>query len=597
MAWAAQPHCSSEVILKGTCTAGAVRAQWESFRSKIHKFQIQEYKDFDDLPCTCKGDAKVAAKAILPLGVNTNKVLVYNNCYRTLLASSIRQGKAMPCWDPTLLKRYYAFCDKLFKSEIIPLLEQFRYSFDHWYNHLEKSKQDEIDLVDKDPSNPDLLKYVFNNFSKREIQAWIDGSDPKARNISAPNSEVKYVMGPVIWQLEYIFGEHFHGYCGAANYDDMAAYYTKCLNRGLELVAQGDGSAFDLSQTHESKYIDRLVYDWLSDNQKITHVDPEVFRSIANRRFRKLVLKTFYEGRVVKLGEIMLDATVGSGAPDTTFGNTLRMAVYNRFVLEEILGLKKEDYGLKTKGDDFVALLPEHCRSVIKDAYFSFFVAPGEIKDTDDRLPVKSGQILKFLQLGDVESIDFCSTAVMYRSGKVTVLRKLDRLTPLAHWSIKALSYSQYDMYYYYLALRDSFKAWASDLAYYGEYAEVFDFYAKTIYDKVSKLPLGLTKLEAARKKVVVDNRRTIVTKEEPCRPSHRENHIYGRDFAFALLEKQQCNSGVRSDDVYNFILDKYGYDRYTLSEHIRKLKHGMVFDELGNASILGSLEAVRPCV
>lgn len=596
MAWAEQPRSANDVILKGTCTVGAVRAQYESTRSKIHSFRLTEFKDFEDLPCTCKGDAKIAAKAILPLGVNTNKVLVYNNCYRTLLASSIRQGKSMPSWEPTLLKRYYAFCDKIFEKEIIPMLEQFKYSYDHWYNHLEKGKQDEIDLVDKDPSNPDLLKYVFNNFSKREIQAWLDGSDPKARNISAPNAEVKYVMGPVIWQLEYLFGEHFHGYCGSANYNDMAEYYKKCLNKGWSLIAQGDGSGFDLSQTHESKYIDRLVYDWLSDNQKITHVEPETFRSIANRRFRKLNIKTFCEGRVVRLGEIMLDATVGSGSPDTTFGNTLRMSMYNRFVLEEIVGLEKEDYGLKTKGDDFVALLPEHCRSIIQSAYYEFFVAPSEFKEeTDDRLPIKSGQILKFLQLGDIESVDFCSTAVMYRSGTVTVLRKLDRLTPLAHWSVKALSYSQYDMYHYYVALRDSFKAWAGGLAYYGEYADVFDFYAKNIYERVSKLPQGLKRLEEAKKKVVVDRRRTIKTQEGPCRPSHREDHVYGRDFAFSLLEKQQTNNSVNDEDVYNYILEKYGYDRYTLNCHIQKLKYGMLFDELGNASILGSLEAVRP--
>lgn len=558
-------------------------SQYNVTRSKIHRFNLSVNSPYlHDVVCTCKGESKVAAKAILPLGINTYRALVYNNCARTLLASSIRQGKSMPAFDPFLYKKYQSFCDRIFHDEIIPILQEFQYSYDHWYNHLERTKQEEIDELDKNPSNAKLWSYVYNNFSKRELQLWIE--DQKARNISAPGANVKYVMGPIIWQLEHLFATKFHGYCGSANYDDLRDYYNGCLQKGLTVVAQGDGSGFDLSQTHEAKYIDRLIYNWLADNGKIYHVDPELFRHLSTMRFRMLNLQTYVDGRVMSLGTITLDATVGSGSPDTTFGNTLRMAIYNRFVAEEILGLKPHEYGLKVKGDDFVAMFTEEYRNKLERAYYEFFVSPKEFDEVnDDQKPIKSGQILKFLSLGDYESIDFCSTNVLHRKGVMLILRKLDRF-PLANWSIKALSYSDYEMMEYYNALAFSYDAWAKGLPFYGDYAEVFRYHALGLSRKLKKRDKNYeVLLLATRSKITEDKRKTLRTSELACRPSHREDHHFGRDYAFGLLEKKQTVGNVEPEIVYDYILEKYGIDRYTLGTHINKLKTGFLYDELGN--------------
>lgn len=533
----------------------------------------EKYSTIYDVPCICNTE-KPVAKAILPIKVNTPKVVVFNSCPRTLLAASFRQAKAMPASTPEMREKFKIYCDKIFEKEIRPLLVDFKYSYNAWYNHLELSKQKEL----KDVDYSRLNKYQYTNFSKREIQE--EGG--KARNISAPNVEVKHVMGPVIWQLEHIFGNNFKGYCSNANYGDLATCYEDNYNLGRTATIQGDGSGYDLSQKHEDKYIDRLVYDYLADTNKITHVSNEEFRLIANMRYRDIKLQTIIDGKYRNLGKLTLDATVGSGSPDTTFGNTLRMSMYNRFVLEEIAGLTTDDYDIKVKGDDFVVMVNPMNTIDIEKKYYEFFVAPDEFdEEKDDRKEIKSGHILKFLKIGGYEDIDFCSTAVIHREGQFAVVRKIDRLVHLAHWSMKALSYSKPQLCYYYKAISKSISAWAHDYYFYRDYAKAMMFQHDVLYNKLDSKQL--LSYKAFEKLANRESKETLLV-EEYYRPNNRENHIFGRDYCYAMQEKISEKKQFTDEAIKGFLLERYGLIGAVLEKHIENLYRSNCYDEINGS-------------
>lgn len=547
----------------GICVNEVVQKQYAVTLSVRHEYKLfydPGIVKLDEIPCICKNINKPVAKRILPTSSNTAKLIVYKNCIKTMLAASHRQAKSMPAMDPVIRDAWYEFCNDIFNNEIVPILYNFKYSYNHWFNHLTSKQQREILGIDISQ----LDKYVYSNFPKVELQ--IDDS-AKARNISAPNAEVKFVMGPVIWQLEYLFSKKFHGYCGGKTYQEMADYYQNCYEKGFDLSAQGDGSGFDLSQLHECKYIDRLIYNYLVDNNYITHVDSEIFRSVSCRRYRKLMLTALIDGVHKQLGYMTLDATVGSGSPDTTFGNTLRMAMYNRFVLEQILKLTKDDYGLLCKGDDFVLLISKYYYNQLESAYYKFFLKAEEFDEVrDNNKPIKGAQILKFLLIGDYESIDFCSTNVIHRNNTIVVIRKVDRLVSLGHWSVKALQYSKPELALYYKALADCNKAWANNLFFFEGYTRVYQKYHDVLYKTLDAKELKMYKNFFRKGEVKI-----TLPVVEKYRDDDSQDYKFGRDLGIALKERKQFNT-VGDSYVNDFLIDKYKITKDVAILHIDKL-------------------------
>ena len=103
------------------------------------------------------------------------------------------------------------------------------------------------------------------------------------------------------------------------------------------------------------KYLTFKIYEYLSDNDYIYHVTPQLFKHISTQRYRKLVAKLFYDKKTIVIGRANIDATTFSGSPDTTFMNTLTNASVGRFIFEDKnnLNLQPEDYEIFTSGDDY----------------------------------------------------------------------------------------------------------------------------------------------------------------------------------------------------------------------------------------------------
>ena len=123
-----------------------------------------------------------------------------------------------------------------------------------------------------------------------------------------------------------------------------------------------------------------------------------------------------------------------SGSMDTTLMNTIRMVLINRFIIEHLSNYKPCEYYLNCKGDDSLAVFnfgkaPNDYLKPILNNYSRVFANPEQAKaaisqptyiDKDlDGLTIKAlnprrcyglGLVRKYLLVGDLSNINFCST-------------------------------------------------------------------------------------------------------------------------------------------------------------------------------------------
>jgi hypothetical protein len=524
----------------------------------------------DEVECTCKGDNTLACKSILPVAENTPNVIVYNNCKRTLVASMKRQIRRTPEPDMAVATDIQKFMDRYFAQYIEPHLRDFDYSYSEWYNHLTAAKQDSIDKVDT-TNEQTLTKNMYGLFCKLEKQE-VGG---KTRAIANISNESKFVMGPVVWALESVATKHFPGYCGNKNWEEMELYYKECYDRGFTNVIQGDGSAFDLSQHNTLKYIDRLIYNYLADNDKIHHVEPEIFKTVATAQVRPLKAGYVVNGRIETLGLAYVQGTVFSGSSDTTFANTIRMAVYNMYTMEKAGLIYDVDYQVKCKGDDFFVLTG---RDMDWDAvYYKYWIKAIEDPMKYHYKPFGIGQVLKFLVTGGYDSLDFCSTTVIpYKIGNeqlFKIVRKPDRMAYLSHYSREALRMSNIELKQYYIDVAMSVESFGKGMPFYQDYADAYRYHASMIPGEPK------TAKQGKPGKILPHD-------------GHKHSHgiqldnkyaAYGRDFQMALLEKTSSNR-IPDNYVYDHLLSRYSLTKNDISCHALFLKVGGLYDHINGA-------------
>jgi len=162
------------------------------------------------------------------------------------------------------------------------------------------------------------------------------------------------------------------------------------------------------------------------------------------------------------LGRVM------SGNMDTTFGNTLRMSLYNRYVWEVLLKVERDAYDLDAAGDDFDVYHDGSIdRATIERAYYVVWTK-GKIKpDGTYYEPIHGlGQILKYLKFGTIADTSFCSTEAFYckECNSYRIIRQLERFITLNQWSKTLLSLSNHDQAYFLTTLYEANKLWIGEL-------------------------------------------------------------------------------------------------------------------------------------
>jgi len=564
-------------MLRGICCHDGMKKEFnESIIDPQHELKYCKFDwniQLEDIPCTCT--TNFAAKRVLPdKGSGQKNIVVYNNCQRTLFAAMKRQLKLTASPDDSVIVRFQRWFDTKFERDF-NFLHNFNYSYKQWYEHIDANKQEEIDKflsLSNEQMDMTLGRVtIFEMFCKREKQI-IESYDkmPKNRAISGAQVKMKHVMGPVCWALEKYCSRNLKGYVVGTNWSEKEIKLTKYYKSGLKYTIQGDGSAFDTTQNNGLKYVDHKIYNRLVELGKIHHVDPNIFKSTACELKRKYV--GYVCGRDVGR-EILFDAnlygTVGSGAPDTTLMNTIRMIYYNRFVMEELIGLHEDEYELWASGDDFVCFVSDP--NFDYASYYNIIFSP----PSADFKVVKNhglGMVLKFLKIGLYEDIDFCSTHVVcdYRNESFKIVRQLNRVNPLCFWSDTAHHYNNYELKMYYKALADSFTAWCGTMPYYTALRDLFlHLYTSQTYSK-HDYRIAIKKMNSVlcRKTIVWPNDGPELPFEQCGDPNsyyflRKDNYTFGD-----RVSNLDFNQAV----YYDFFLKKYSLARVDIDKAAREI-------------------------
>jgi len=440
--------------------------------------------------------------------------------------------------------------DRYFDDFIEPSLRNFDYSYSDWFNNMPLQKQLKIQNMDRSPEEMTKNKYGLScKGEKQEVNG-------KTRAISNIPQQTKHLMGPVCAALEEIAAEHWPGYCGGKTWEETEAFYKKASDDGFEFTLQGDASAFDACQHNALKYIDRKIYNHLIDEGKIWHCDPNDFRTVACALTRTLEANTFEQGKMLKIGKAIVNGTVFSGSADTTLMNTLRMAIYNIYTLEQANFKINIDYRLLCKGDDFVIFL-KHCYDY-KQLYYTYWLPNTKIPATH---AYGLGLVLKFLTFGDYEDIDFCSTVCIVdkKNNLFKIARKPDRMIPFNHYSRTALSMSKSELKTYYNELATSIELSAKNLPFYENYALGYRAQANAIQAQPSTPKTGLPPIVLPD-----DGHRKYLNKMQKLLVKYPN---YDRSYIITLLERKSPVI-IDPEVVYDFLLRKYGLTKMDIQEH-----------------------------
>lgn len=540
-------------------------SQWLANRYVLATTRIEE------IPCTCRGEEEVSLQQILPVGANTPEVICYNSCDRTLFAAFKRQMMRVYEPDKQIAEEFQQFTRRYFNRYVEPVLRTFDYSYSEWFNKQPRRKQD--DLVNSQrqvEENGYPAKVEYGLFCKREKQE----AGGKNRAIANIEPVIKYIMGPVCWALEDVAGKFFPGYCGGKSWDDLENLFGQYYAEGFHYVLQGDGSAFDTCQHWELKEIDRLIYQYLADNKLIHHVDNDEFKRLACAKLRELNAKVFTRQGVRVLGTATIRGTVFSGASDTTLMNTLRMALYNIFTLERAGMVYGEDFKLLAKGDDFIVFV--RSTQWQGEDFPSIYARIWKPKPNHAKTDFKDnkgalGMILKFLNVGDYDTIDFCSTTCIPYDDhtKFKLARKPNRMVPLAHYSRVALKMKKSELKQY---LRD--QAYALEVShgrmpFYHDYAVALYAMAKKIKAKPKMFKTG-----RARLSIPDDGHQ-----KRGYSPYEDQFVDYGHDFIEGMKFRFSTHTDITDQEVRDHLLKHFGISAVDIEYHADFLLHGGIYD------------------
>lgn len=484
----------------------------------LEKFDAIDCKDID---CTCE-DKPRYAQLFKSTEADRDSIL-YNNCKRTIFAAAKRQMKSAPVPDLAVARDFLSFAKRKIDELVGDELRSFGYSYSQWYNHLTHAKQLRMDKVHEFVHGTDPLQAHYtpywrelparerNEFAKlfhyeAICKPEIQSTDGKPRMVCAIPDLIKYVMGPVCWALEELFAKRIPTYCGGQNLQQMADKINHYIDEGFEIVAEGDGSAFDNTQDVLLKEVDRYIYELVAE--KVHHVPKELFLYVANMYYKVMdVIMTNNKKKVVIMSYAVL-GTVFSGDCDTTLMNTLRMGLYNWYTNEKG-GMKiKREFVCFSKGDDFTVMYNILVDiEKVKKLYLTYWLGKpkpnGPIYDGCDERVYGLGQILKFIEFGRPHTIKFCSLRAWYidhATQHIYLTRDPSKFTTLSKYSRKILHMTTVAGRAYLRDQADAMRVIAPGIHYFQAMAMAYDHLADTF--------CGMRGSTKCRQKV--DRRRTL---------------------------------------------------------------------------------------
>lgn len=374
------------------------------------------------------------------------EAMAYASCKHTIYAAAKRQMKAAPTPTPEVSQEFVNHTIKIIEEELGEKLNNFAYSYEQWYNHLNTPKQKMMNKValyyqDRTQLTANEIRRIEQDEYEGICKVEIQSTDGKPRMVCSIPVRHKFVMGPVAWALEELFSDNFNGYCGGKNLDEMAHKINTYADRGFTKVVQGDGSAFDNTQDVTLKEVDRYIYRRVIHS--IYHVPRPEFLSISQELYKTMSVKYAQNKKTKTLFRYKILGSVFSGDCDTTLANTIRMAAYNRFVNDKAGLIYGVDYVTFSKGDDFTVMYkPYITDEFISKAYYTYFLPANSDPTKPDTRVYGLGQVLKMLDIGGLDSIKFCSLRAWFKDDQHIILtRDPKKFYNLAKYSRKTKSH------------------------------------------------------------------------------------------------------------------------------------------------------------
>jgi len=423
--------------------------------NKLWNADLDLFDDIDckDIKCTCDLLGHYDYEQVYGPHENFSNetVILYRTCKRTIFAAAKRQIKSAPIPNKVVASEFVSFAKRKIEQFLGPYLDNFGYSYNQWYNHLNHSKQQNMDKIiqklNEYPSLSEALKdknfqklFHYEGICKKELQ----GPDGKPRMVCSIPDLIKLVMGPVCWKLEEIFTDHLPCYCGGMNLTEMQNKINHYIDDGFDVVAEGDGSAFDNTQDITLKEIDRYIYRRIADH--VYHVPKELFLYVS-QQYYKIMDIIHVDPLRKKRCTLMTYAVLGtvfSGDCDTTLMNTARMGLYNWFTNYQH-GLRFfKDYICFSKGDDFTVMYSNSVgKHQIEQAYARYWLPKNKLKEGEKDIDERTfglGQILKFIEVGDPSTIKFCSLRAWFlnpNTNHIYLTRNPEKFYNLSQYSRK----------------------------------------------------------------------------------------------------------------------------------------------------------------
>lgn len=431
----------------------------QQYAHTLNNTKVQEIND--------KRPHKIAAKKIVGLMPDKEKPIVFGNNKETLFAATKRAIKTAPTPSPEVVQDFIQHSIRIIEKELGPYLNNFSYSYSQWYNHLSAKKQKLIEPIYLYYNKPDIFYTKYTEEEQKRIlteayeaicKSELQEKDGKPRMVCSIPQKYKYAMGPITWRLEELCCKYLQGYCGNKNLSEMEDMINNYHQQGYTKVVEGDGSAFDNTQDISLKEIDRYLYRRIL--KSVYHIPQQEFLQISQAYYKKMQVK--YRDVSKKMHTFItyyVLGTVFSGDCDTTLCNTIRMALYNRYVNDKA-GLKYgQDYVVFSKGDDFSILYKPYIKDKqIQQLYYKYFLTNDKTLLCDNRI-YGLGQICKFLDIGALNSFKFCSLRSWYKNmhGDIVLTRDPAKLFFLSKYSIKYKTYNLKQQLQYHLDMMVSY--------------------------------------------------------------------------------------------------------------------------------------------
>lgn len=522
----------------------------------------------------CPSDKQdLALQQIMPKHRLAPKLCYYHNCPANLYAALKRQCLSTPSPNSFFLKKFKKWFDVVIQPEISELLKDFDYSFNVWFNHLTYKQQKEIEpFMVGNPDYISLQKRFASIFCKAEKQLCENNKLPKNRCISALCAAHKYCMGPIVYALEQYFVK-FKGYGGGKSWPQLANKYLQWDQAEYKAV-QSDFSGYDRTVSAELKEIVFFsIYKLIEPHVK--HIDTNTYARHAYSNITTIYAEYFGKNMRNNLGSATIKGQVFSGSMDTTLMNTILTTVLMRYTIEEVLKIPNHDYDLINKGDDSVVLLPHNIpNDNIVNAYKHTFVFQDNSKNDYINHFVQhgSGLQLKFLSIGQIDDIDFCSTQTFKckKCNNYKITRKLDRFVSLTPWSRTIIDLKPEQQLAYKQNLYEANCCWMKGLPIFEQLNQYLKTGVKADYNLVGKQKktLPLTQIETSWYFKYFDSKK--MAKFE------KLSQAFGKEDAYQMIERINNTQDCCGKAYIDWLVDKSHSTSYSIELICKELSNDL---------------------